>query len=621
MLHRPSLAVVLATSFTAAVHAQSVTWELVARQSTDADVAGVPTAVWVPGAFNNGCVDDEGRVIVANLIQNADATLTSANQRVLMRGIPGALNLVARNGSPALAGAPSGAVFNQLIAGAGVNGITTTFSTSASGYMVVGGMLNGGSVVHTAGASQNNSAMWLVGPDGTAYLMGIVGMQAPGASAGTYLTTNFSSSNLSTATARVTNDGKFLWFSNTAGGDTVTSGATANNYGFFLLGTDGPSSAQLVFRRGQVAPGLADGTYLSAFSSFGGIINANSILCTATLAGGSTSTANDSAVLLSIDGEPRIAVREGDGVYGLDGLTFTGTFTVNGRGLGADGRFVFTASIAGPGVTAADDLVLCLYDPSGGSRVILREGDASGPWNGGTFSNVNGTGLAFTATNHLIFNAGISNGGTSSNVAVDYDIAANSFEAIFRGGEQAPGLPAGVQLTANYAGSSAPAINAKGEMVVALPLAGKVNPGVDDKALYAWSASTGLRMILRLGTTDVTGFGLKSFSPVGNAGQSGNGGSTGLSETGWFVTNASDANPDTPTGTDFFLMRARVFGPASTCPADFNDDGEVDGQDLGVLLGSWGACGAGACPADFNGDGEVDGQDLGVLLGSWGPCV
>jgi hypothetical protein len=42
----------------------------------------------------------------------------------------------------------------------------------------------------------------------------------------------------------------------------------------------------------------------------------------------------------------------------------------------------------------------------------------------------------------------------------------------------------------------------------------------------------------------------------------------------------------------------------------------VDGNDLGILLGGWGASG----PADFNGDGLVDGNDLGVMLGAWGPC-
>jgi hypothetical protein len=56
------------------------------------------------------------------------------------------------------------------------------------------------------------------------------------------------------------------------------------------------------------------------------------------------------------------------------------------------------------------------------------------------------------------------------------------------------------------------------------------------------------------------------------------------------------------------------------CPADLNDDAFVDGDDLGVLLGAWGACGAGACPPDINGDGFVNGDDLGVMLGAWGAC-
>ncbi len=48
---------------------------------------------------------------------------------------------------------------------------------------------------------------------------------------------------------------------------------------------------------------------------------------------------------------------------------------------------------------------------------------------------------------------------------------------------------------------------------------------------------------------------------------------------------------------------------------DFNGDGEVDGDDLGTLLGEWGPCPG--CQSDFNGSGTVDGDDLGSLLGSW----
>ena len=60
------------------------------------------------------------------------------------------------------------------------------------------------------------------------------------------------------------------------------------------------------------------------------------------------------------------------------------------------------------------------------------------------------------------------------------------------------------------------------------------------------------------------------------------------------------------------------WGPPKTdCFADLNDDGQVDGADLGLLLGSWNAKDH---EADFNGDAIVDGADLGLLLGAWGPC-
>ena len=60
-------------------------------------------------------------------------------------------------------------------------------------------------------------------------------------------------------------------------------------------------------------------------------------------------------------------------------------------------------------------------------------------------------------------------------------------------------------------------------------------------------------------------------------------------------------------------------GSASACPADQNNDGVVNGADLGLLLGAWGPCPN--CRADINIDGVVNGADLGLLLGAWGPCI
>ena len=55
------------------------------------------------------------------------------------------------------------------------------------------------------------------------------------------------------------------------------------------------------------------------------------------------------------------------------------------------------------------------------------------------------------------------------------------------------------------------------------------------------------------------------------------------------------------------------------CIGDVNGDSQVNGADLGLLLGSWGACPTG-CPADLNDDGNVNGADLGLMLGAWGVC-
>lgn len=65
------------------------------------------------------------------------------------------------------------------------------------------------------------------------------------------------------------------------------------------------------------------------------------------------------------------------------------------------------------------------------------------------------------------------------------------------------------------------------------------------------------------------------------------------------------------------FLDTMTFGGATSCPADLNEDGAVDGADLGLLLAGWGT--AVAC-LDLNGDGVVNGADLGLLLSGWGGC-
>ena len=72
--------------------------------------------------------------------------------------------------------------------------------------------------------------------------------------------------------------------------------------------------------------------------------------------------------------------------------------------------------------------------------------------------------------------------------------------------------------------------------------------------------------------------------------------------------------------TQWWVDLSGDIGCVEACRPDLNGDGAVNGQDLGVLLGAWGACPGTPCPPDLNDDGSVNGQDLGVLLGAWGPC-
>jgi hypothetical protein len=60
---------------------------------------------------------------------------------------------------------------------------------------------------------------------------------------------------------------------------------------------------------------------------------------------------------------------------------------------------------------------------------------------------------------------------------------------------------------------------------------------------------------------------------------------------------------------------ANANGILDFCEAvigDLDGDGLVNGSDLGILLGSWGAA-----AGDLNADGTTDGADLGMLLGNW----
>ena len=64
-------------------------------------------------------------------------------------------------------------------------------------------------------------------------------------------------------------------------------------------------------------------------------------------------------------------------------------------------------------------------------------------------------------------------------------------------------------------------------------------------------------------------------------------------------------------------------GGGPPCPADVNNTGAVDADDLVMVVLQWGACAscpATPCPADTDGNCTVDADDLTAVVLNWGAC-
>ena len=75
--------------------------------------------------------------------------------------------------------------------------------------------------------------------------------------------------------------------------------------------------------------------------------------------------------------------------------------------------------------------------------------------------------------------------------------------------------------------------------------------------------------------------------------------------------------PSTTTDDIQMYTLIATINLAPETPGDVNNDGIVNGADLGILLASWGPVTCGSI-YDLNGSCTVDGADLGILLSNWG---
>jgi hypothetical protein len=160
-------------------------------------------------------------------------------------------------------------------------------------------------------------------------------------------------------------------------------------------------------------------------------------------------------------------------------------------------------------------------------------------------------------------------------------------------------------------------------------------PSADDQVSVDWwydNTSSNNTEFDDLFIVDVTGNSGGSWTTVATIsnGDSAQSGWTTLQFTvGDFVTvgsgfqirfTASDSDPGSvvEAGVDNFKIGRFVCEDGPTCDltGDVNCDQAVDGQDLAVVLATWGCTGL-DCAGDLNGDGKVDGQDVATVLAGW----
>jgi len=84
----------------------------------------------------------------------------------------------------------------------------------------------------------------------------------------------------------------------------------------------------------------------------------------------------------------------------------------------------------------------------------------------------------------------------------------------------------------------------------------------------------------------------------------------------WMSGSGSDSGL---LGTPGTMEQTNIGSTESdTCSGDFNADGNINVNDLLILIAAWGPCEG--CAQDLNGDGAVNVNDLLVLIAAWGPC-
>lgn len=311
---------------------------LLARENGTAPGLGGP--VFAVGGFTSAsiAVTPSGTTGFFANLRTSVGGVTASNDRTLWTGTPGAITMIAREGSAAPG--TVGANFNVLGSGLAMN---------EAGKIAFTASLTGGDT--TVGV--NSGGLWL-GDASSVTLVARNGDVAPNAGGATYA---------SILTPTISASGAVMFRGSLTGAGIDSTNDTG-------LWSGLPGSISPVARKGDAAPGVLGST----FDTVGLQVRRYAGNDRVVFDGAVTDGVNSKSGLWH--GEPgsitKIAVT-GDNAPDTGGALFASTFAgVATNGLG---QVAFTSALTGAGVDLTNDLGLFAADPFGGLILVLRKGD------------------------------------------------------------------------------------------------------------------------------------------------------------------------------------------------------------------------------------------------------
>jgi hypothetical protein len=304
-----------------------------------------------PTGFNRS-----GRVLFQSSLTGGDVVTSPSNNAAWYSGTNGSLEMVQRKGDVVLGGA----------------------IISALGF--ISQMNDSGQVVHDESLSTtlgsvpattaNDKTLWIWTPGSGNTLLVREGDAAPGTVGASFGNTG-STWSPSVGPNAFNSSGTALLIASLFGGDVV---GTTNDTAIYTVSTGGQS---LVVPKGDAAPGTPGDTFSSFHTSHNTLNNAGRVAFKGTVAGGSTTTANDEVLFAGLPGSLALIAREGDAAVGTVGATIGAFVSLANFHQNELGQVSFMCDLVG-GDTAVgvNDSALYAWDPNTGMHLIGRKGDA-----------------------------------------------------------------------------------------------------------------------------------------------------------------------------------------------------------------------------------------------------